>query len=96
MLIKNTTDKGAPKPIGIGTFILMPGESEDIPDDVVYVDEFDKRGQKTGKKIILPSIVLMAGLNQLSYTETKKEAPVEEAPKEEVAEKPKRTRKKAE
>ena len=111
MLIKNTTDRSAPKPIGIGRFVIMPGQEENIPDEVAYVAEFDKYGNKTGKKMILPSVRLMAGLGQISYEETKqpvekndkavaKKAPaVEEAEAvvEEVpAAKPRRTRKKAE
>jgi len=104
MLITNITETKAPKPIGIGNFVLMPGKSEDIPDEVVYVDEVDKNGKKTGKKIILPSIRLMAGLGQLTYEETKKpekkpaeEKPVveEAAPEEAPAATPKRGRKKA-
>ena len=103
MLIKNVTDKLAPKPIGIGSIVIMPGESEEIPDEIAYVEEFDKTGKKTGKTVLLPSIRLMAGLGQLTYEETKKEAvkPVEEkaeevAPVEEKpAEAPKRGRRKA-
>ena len=103
MLIKNITDKGSPKPIGIGDYIIMPGESVEIPDEIIYVNEFDRARRKTGKKIILPSVILMAGLNQISYEETKvRKAPkaveqtaAEESVVEEVVEKPKRTRKKA-
>ena len=99
MLVKNITDKGSPKPIGIGNTVIMPGETAEIPEEVAYVDEFDKLGHKTGKKIIFPSIILLEGMNYITYTETKKaepkkveepvEANVEEVP---VVEKPKRTR----
>ena len=81
MLIKNITDKFTPKPISIGKIVLMPGESIDVPDETVYVDEFDRVGKKTGKKIILPAIVLLAGMDQITYEETK--APVK---KQEVVE----------
>ena len=108
MLIKNTTDAKAPKPIGIGNFIIMPGESVPIPDEMAYVKEFDRMGNETGRTIILPSIRLLAGLGSITFEETKKaaKAPVaapvetvtEEAePANEVpADKPKRGRKKAE
>lgn len=108
MLIKNITDKGAPKPIGIGSVVIMPGESFDVPDEMAYVDEFDKAGRKTGKKIVVPAITLLAGMNQITFEEKKvrktAKPVVEEA--EEVheelnaekavqEEKPKRGRKKA-
>lgn len=102
MRITNISDRTTPKPIAIGEVTLMPGESSDFPDEVVYVEEFDKTGSKTGRKIILPALVLMAGLNMVSYEETKKaekkeivEETVEETVVEETA-KPRRTRKKAE
>lgn len=96
MLIKNITNKFAPKPIGIGSVIIMPGDFADIPNEIAYVDEFDKAGKKTGKKIILPAIVLLESMNQITYQEDKKEEPkVEEVVEEVPVEKPKRTRKKA-
>lgn len=96
MLIKNITDKSAPKPIGIGNVIIMPGNFADVPNEIAYVDEFDKAGKKTGNKIILPAIVLLESMNQITYQEDKKVEPVvEETVEEPVVEKPKRTRKKA-
>ena len=65
MRIKNIV----PKPIGIGNYIIMPGETKDIPNDVAYVNEYDKDGKKTGRKIILPAIVLLDGLGQIAYVE---------------------------
>ena len=87
MIIKNTTDKSTPKPISIGTYVIMPGEECNVSDDVVYVDEFDRLGKKTGNKKLLPAVVLLAGMNQISYEETKQEEV------EEVEEKPRRGRK---
>ena len=95
MLIKNITDKTAPKPIGIGNVIIMPGNFADVPNEIAYVDEFDKAGKKTGNKVILPAIVLLESMNQITYQEDKKVEPVEEIVEEPVDEKPKRTRKKA-
>ena len=102
MLIKNITDKTSPKPIGIGDVIIMPGDEAFVDDSVAYVNEVDRANRKTGKKVILPSIILLAGMNQITYEETKvEEATAEEPVKEPVEEpvveqKPKRGRKKAE
>ena len=87
MRITNITDKKAPKPIGIGTITIMPGESDTIPDEVAYVDEFDRNGNRTGKKIILPSIRLMEGLGQMTFEETKKEVKTEKPAEEAEPEK---------
>ena len=103
MLIKNITNDRSPKPIGIGDYVIMPGESVDVPDEIAYVDEIDKSKRRTGKKVILPAIILLSGMNQITYEETKKtakektvEEPAEEAVEETVVEeKPKRGRKKA-
>lgn len=102
MRIKNITDKTAPKPIGIGSYVIMPGETKDVPNDVAYINEFDANGQKTGRKIILPAIVLLDGLGQIAYVEDvvkaeeiKNTIEVEDEPIE-VEDKPKRGRKKAE
>ena len=104
MYIKNITDKTAPKPIGIGEYVIMPGKSENIPNEIAYIAELDKRGKKTGKTIILPSILVMAAHGQIEYKETPDEEPEDEAEevsdeapevKEEApAEKPKRGRRK--
>ena len=94
MLIKNITDKFTPKPISVGNTIIMPGESCDVPDEIAYVDVFDRLGNKTGKKTILPSVVLLAGMNQITYEETKKEEETAEEEKTETVSR--RGRKKAE
>ena len=106
MVIKNITNTSAPKPIGIGNVVIMPGESAEIQDELAYVDELDNSGKKTGKKVIIPAIVLLAGMNQISYTESRKrqakvveetdseETDFEETVTEEAVEKPKRTRRK--
>ena len=94
MLIKNITDRSTPKPISVGTYILMPGESENVSDNVAYIDEFDKFGNKTGKKKILPAIILLAGMGHITYEETKKQVEVIETEEDEVVEeKPRRGRK---
>ena len=97
MRIKNIV----PKPIGIGNYIIMPGETKDIPNDVAYVNEYDKDGKKTGRKIILPAIVLLDGLGQIAYVEDvvkneEVEKVIEVENDEVVEEKPKRGRRKAE
>lgn len=104
MFITNITNAGAPKPIGIGNIVIMPGDSVEVPDEVAYVDEFDKAGRKTGNKAILPAIVLLKGMNQITYEERKAvEKKVVEEKQESVSEedaaveeKPRRGRKKAE
>lgn len=97
MRIKNIV----PKPIGIGSYIIMPGETKDIPNDVAYVNEYDKDGKKTGRKIILPAIVLLDGLGQIAYVEDvvkneEVDKVIEVENDEVVEEKPKRGRRKAE
>lgn len=97
MRIKNIV----PKPIGIGSYIIMPGETKDIPNDVAYVNEYDKDGKKTGRKIILPAIVLLDGLGQIAYVEDvvkneEVDKVIEVENGEVVEEKSKRGRRKAE
>ncbi len=94
MLIRNITNVGAPKPIGIGPVVIMPGEAKEVPDDIAYVDKFDEFGHKTGEKAVLPAIVILAGMNQIAYTENKKVEKQEPDEEKIVAEKPKRGRKK--
>lgn len=71
MLIKNITDEKTPKVIGIGKEWLQPGEEKYFPDDILYVPEYDKYGNATGKKVILGAILSQVKLNMLKITETK-------------------------
>ena len=100
MRIKNITDKSAPKPIGIGDFVIMPGETKEVPNEVAYIDEFDKNGKKTGKKVVLPAIVLLDGLGQIAYVEDvvkpEEANDVYETDEPIYEEKPKRGRKRSE
>ena len=88
MIIKNTTDKSTPKVIGIGTYWLAPGEEKYIPNDFLYIDERDRYGKSTGKKIVLPAIQTQASLGMISYTEDRKEpkkaSKVEKEPEKET------------
>ena len=84
MIVKNITggSDNAAKVIGIGPYWLQPDEEKTIPDSLVYVDEVDDEGRKTGKKIILPAIQVQVNKGMLKLKETKKtnkpEAKVEE------------------
>lgn len=71
MLIKNITNEKTPKVIGIGKTWLNPGEEKFVPDDGLYVPEYNKYGQPTGKKVIVGSILSQVKLNMLKITETK-------------------------
>ena len=51
MLIKNTSNQNTPKVVGIGPYWIEPGQERMIPDSILYVDETDDFGNKTGKKI---------------------------------------------
>lgn len=85
MKIKNLVAK----PIGIGEIILLPGSDfTDVPDEMVYVPVFDKRGNKTDEKEILPSLRALERMNQIVMIETKAtaKAPVKEKPEEPVEE----------
>ena len=79
MHITNITDKDTnkvkSKVIGITKDVsLMPGESVSIPDDLVYVDEFDRFGKPTGEKIIIPALKAQERLGLIKIEETKKKA----------------------
>ena len=65
MIIKNTTDKKTPKVIGLGPYWIMPGEEKSIPDEFVYVREFDKFDRPTGRKILLPAVAVQKKLGML-------------------------------
>lgn len=102
MKIKNL----AAKVIGIGSIQLYPGsEYVEVPDALVYVPVFDKNGEKTGEKEVLPSLRALERMNQIVIVETTapqkpvvedaavKDAPaVEEIPQEDRPAPKKKTR----
>lgn len=66
MKIKNL----AAKVIGIGSIQLYPGSDYvEVPDALVYAPVFDKNGEKTGEKEILPSLRALERLNQIVIVE---------------------------
>lgn len=69
MLIKNISDQKTPKVIGIGPYWIEPGQERLIPDNILYVDETDDLGNKTGRKIILPSIAVQKRMGMINYRE---------------------------
>lgn len=84
MYITNITDKGTDKikakVIGITKDVsLMPGDRVFIPDDLVYVDEYDRFGKPTGKKIIIPALQAQERVGIIKIEETPKNT-VREAP----------------
>ena len=99
MKIKNL----AAKVIGIGSVQIYPGsEYIEVPDALVYVPVFNKNGEKTGEKEILPSLRALERLNQIVIIETpapqkqvvetviENDEPVEENPQEEEKPAPKK------
>lgn len=69
MFIKNTTDKGSPKVVGVGDIWLHPGEEKYVSNEKVYVDEVNFKGKKTGKKVVLPAILAQKRLGYIEYRE---------------------------
>ena len=92
MLIKNitgNTTKNAAKVIGIGTIMIQPDEEKLVPDSMAYVNEVDDEGHQTGKRVILPAILVQAKMGMITYKETEKKTAKAEKPAEEpVAEEP--------
>lgn len=90
MYITNITDKSTDKikakVIGITKDVsLMPGDRVFIPDDLVYVDEYDRFGKPTGKKIVIPALQAQERVGIIKIEETP-EKPVKEAPAKPVSE----------
>ena len=69
MLIKNISDQKTPKVIGIGPYWIEPGQERVIPDVLLYIDETDDLGNKTGKKILLPSVAVQKRMGMIDYRE---------------------------
>ena len=89
MYITNITDKGTEKVkakvIGITKDVsLMPGDRVFIPDDLVYVDEFDRFGKPTGRKIVSPALQAQERVGLIKIEETAKKTD-EEAPAKPVS-----------
>lgn len=83
MRITNTTDNSknsGVKVIGIGDYSIMPGETKEVPDRLVYVDETDANGKLTGRKTVLPSIMALARKKMITYVETAQKAEVPAPP----------------
>lgn len=82
MIIKNTTDKKTPKVIGFGPYWIMPGEEKTIPDEFIYVREFDKFDRPTGRKALLPAVAVQQKLGMIELVmpapAPEKAVPVEE------------------
>ena len=74
MFIKNTTDvnnnKIRPKIVGIHKDLsLAPGEEQYVPDELIYVEERNRKGEKTGRKYILPALVAQQRMGLISMRE---------------------------
>lgn len=80
MKIKNL----AAKVIGIGSIHILPGtDTVDVPDEIAYVPVFDRNGERTGEKEILPSLRALERMNQIVIIETKAPEAKAEDPTEE-------------
>lgn len=82
MLIRNITNEKTPKVIGVGPYWIEPGEEKYVPDDILIVDEIDKFGKNTGKKVVLPALEIQVQLGMLKYEMDKKETPKKEVAEE--------------
>lgn len=80
MLIKNTSNQNTPKVVGIGPYWIEPGQERMIPDSILYVDETDDFGNKTGKKIILPAVAVQKRMGLIDYREESPAVKAEEKP----------------
>ena len=74
MIIKNNTAKRGPKVLFFGEYKLMPDEEKEIPDELLYMREYDNNGRYTGKKSLLPSIKSQVRLGLITVQEKPEKA----------------------